>query len=65
MEAVVVDSVVEQEDEEAVVPLAWLVVGLEGEREVVWSASGGRVLEVAVMEVLVQAASGQGRYDLV
>ena len=58
MEAVEADSVVEREDEEEVVPLVWSAVGLEDEREGVWSASEGQVLEVAVMEVLVQVVSG-------
>ena len=41
-----------------VVPLVWLVVGPEDGREAVWSASVGRVLEVAAMEVLAQAVLG-------
>lgn len=58
MVGVGVDLVVEQEDEKVVVPLVWLVVGPEDEREAVWSASVGRVLEVAAMEVLAQAVLG-------
>lgn len=58
MAVVVADSVVEQEDEKVVVPLVWSVVVLEDEREAVWSAWEGQVLGVAVLEVLVQVASG-------
>jgi len=65
MEVVEDDSAVEQEDGLAVVPLVGSVVGLEDEREAVWSVSEEQVLEVAVSEVLVQAASAWGRYDLV
>jgi len=53
MEVVVAGLVVEQEDEEVVVPLVWWVVGLEDEWEVVWSALEGQVLGVAVLEVSV------------
>ena len=54
---VVADWVVEQEDEEVVVPPAGSVVGPGDEQEVVGSVSEGQVLEVAVPEALVQAAS--------
>jgi len=65
MVVVAADSAVGQEDGWVVVLPVWSVVGLEDGREVVWSASEERVLGVAVMEVLVQAALGQGRYGLV
>jgi len=54
---VVADSVVEQGDEEVVVPLDGSGVGLGDEQEAVGSVSEGQVLEVAVTEALVQAAS--------
>jgi hypothetical protein len=54
--------VVEQEDEEVVVPLVCSVVcpvvGPEDEREAAVSALEGQVLEVAASGVSVQAASG-------
>ena len=55
---VVVDSVVEQEDGDVVVPLVYWAVGLEDERGAVVSVLEERVLEVAVSGVSVQAASG-------
>lgn len=55
--AVEADSVVEQEGGSVVVPLVGSAVGPEDEREIVWSALEEQVLEVAVSEVLVQAAS--------
>lgn len=53
-EAVVAYSVVEQEDEEAVVPLVDSAVGLGDELEADGSALEGRVLGVVVSEVSVQ-----------
>ena len=54
---VVADSVVEQEDGEVVVPLVGSGVGPGDEQEAVMSVLEERVLEVAALEVLVQAAS--------
>lgn len=54
---VVADSVAEPEDGEVVVPLAGSEVGPGDEQEAVGSVSEGLVLEVAVTEALVQAAS--------
>ena len=54
---VVADSAVEQEDGKVVVPLVGSGVGLGDEQEAAGSVSKGRVLEDAVSEVLVQAAS--------
>jgi len=54
---VVADSVAEPEDGEVVVPLGGSGVGPGDEQEAVGSVSEGQVLEVAVTEALVQAAS--------
>ena len=57
MEVVVADLVVEREDGEAAVSLVGSGVGPGDEQEAVRSVLEGRVLGVAVSEVLVQAAS--------
>lgn len=60
--AVVVDLVVEQEDVEVLVPRLDSAAGQEDEREAGRSVLEGRVLEVVVLEVSVQAAAEWGHY---